>query len=238
MICKFCLQDKKLVDAHIVPRCFFERQKGGELFLEVLCTNKSIRKSRSYIGLYDNSLVCYECEQKFSKFDDYGCKLLLSNLDDKNFILSSAGEKAGYQINSFDYDKLKLFFLSVLWRASNSERKEFAKINVGSYNEKLKEMIINKNPGNQDEFSIFLTKFIDPLGSRNFMDPFSIKIDGINMCVFYFGGGYKAYIKVDKRPLSNLFNLFIIKKDRPAVVFIEKNFIESKEFQVAKLLFK
>jgi len=230
MICKMCGQNKKLIDAHIIPRCFFEQIKAGDKFLEVRSNIPNTYRSKSYIGFYDNSLVCLDCEKLFQEWDDYGCRLLLEKITEKNFIKDLNNKRIGYT-KEIDYKKLKLFFISILWRADQSSRKEFSKIRTGPFERKLKEMIIDKDPGDKDTFSIYLSRFMDSFGLRaGIMSPFSRKAGGINNYVFYMGSGYKMHIKVDKRPFNYPFSGLILRPDSPLVVLIEDEFTKSKDF--------
>ena len=63
------------------------------------------------------------------------------------------------------------------------------------------------------------------------MSPYRTKIDNINFSVFRIPGGYQVYIKVDKRPLGNLFSQLAIRRNGDLIVIRRKNFESSKEFK-------
>lgn len=111
--CKLCLNSKKLQDSHIIPDAFWRKLKQKGKYI-------SIDKDRNKFGQDSRieKLLCFECEQNLSKIEGYAIKLCLQN-----------PSNIGVSINSFekyklfsgiDYAKLKLFQLSVLWRASVS----------------------------------------------------------------------------------------------------------------------
>jgi len=57
------------------------------------------------------------------------------------------GRKDVIQIAGFGYTTFKLFHLSILWRASVAAHDAFNAVSLGPYQEKLKQMLLNKDPG-------------------------------------------------------------------------------------------
>jgi hypothetical protein len=60
---------------------------------------------------------------------------------------------------NISYIKLKLFLLSVLWRASISTRPFFSCINLGPHEETLRRMILEGNPGEASDYPILFMTF-------------------------------------------------------------------------------
>lgn len=234
MLCRMCSEDKKLIDAHIIPAGFYRYIKSDSPFLEIRSSEKREYKKRSYIGIYDNTILCSDCEKLFQKFDDYAQSILLSEPKEEDYILNPNGKREGCKLESINYKLLKLFFISVLWRASVSNRKEFSKVNVGPFEQVLKNMILELDPGDQDKFSITIMRFNDYLGKNFLLNPHRTRINGINYYIFYLGAGYKVYIKVDKRPLSGVLAEIILKPNQPLYIPFKKNLSESKELEVLK----
>ena len=241
MKCKFCFKDKKPVDAHIIPRCFFEtmRIRGDNRSFQLLSNTKNEHPRKSRIGLYDNNILCKECENIFHDYDDYACKTLLSDIDKYDHILNPHNEKEiGYKLDNINYKILKLFFISVLWRASVSEKKEFSAVNCISdlFKDRLKEMIRNSNPGDANDFLVIVRKFTDNLGKNFLMDPYKLQIKKINFYRFYLGGGYEFNIKVDETILeeSDVLYAFSLKPENTFYVLFRDNLISSKEFPILK----
>lgn len=239
MGCKFCLQDKKLIDAHIIPRCFFEamRDRRDNQPFQLLSNTQNEHLQKLWIGSYDKNILCEECEKVFQKWDNYACKILLSNIHNGDYILDSNGGKVGYKLENIDYKKLKLFFLSVLWRASVSKRKEFKKVNTSRlFENRLKIMIKNSDPGSTNDFLVVIRRFIDYLGINFLMDPYKLRIDGINFYRFYLGAGYEFHIKVDKRDLreSDVLYTLALKPKSPLYIPFRDELSKSKEFPILK----
>jgi hypothetical protein len=57
-----------------------------------------------------------------------------------------------YSVQEYDYASLKLCLLSILWKMSVSRRPEFNSIRLGPFEEPIRQMLWNKNPGRANEF--------------------------------------------------------------------------------------
>ena len=136
-----------------------------------------------------------------------------------------------YTIKDFDYKLLKLFFISMLWRASITSHECFERISTGPFEEKLRSLILSNNPGDEDDFSVILAKFSNP-DLKFILDPHQDRFDHINYCRFYLTG-FVAYIKVDKRKCVGFLEMFKIKKDEPILVIL-RDLHGSKDGDVMK----
>ncbi len=197
MICKGCYQDRKLIKAHIIPESFFIGHRVAEKSPLLMTDLAGVHPKKSRIGIYDKEILCSECEGRFQEVDDYGQTLLLKD-ESSHIELKKSNLVVGYQVNEVNYQCLKLFFISVLWRASISKHNFYSKIQLGSYESKAKEIIWSGNLGSKNLFSFFIAKFNDPDIGRVILDPHRERLDGVNYCRFYMYG-YIIYIKVDKR---------------------------------------
>src|ERR1051326_1929174 len=158
MRCKLCGLDKKLIEAHVIPRSFF-RIDPQEKQPSRLVTNVEGRYAQKIPkGVYDASIVCEECERTFSGWDDYADELFLKSWD-KFEKITHEGQEIGYSLPSYDYPKLKLFFLSVLWRAAVSDHVMFAKIDLGPRELPLKESVLRSEAGDINHFGVVLQAF-------------------------------------------------------------------------------
>lgn len=233
-----CLQNKKGVDAHVIPASFYRYMKSDNCPLEIRSSEKGEYKKRSYNGIYDNTILCKDCEKLFQEYDNYAQRLLLPNPKEAEYIVNPDGKKVGYKLNNVDYNYLKLFFVSILWRASVSTRKEFSKINTGPFEQELKKMIDDDNPGDQNTFSVMMMRFNDDLGKNFLLNPHETRINGFNYYIFYLSAGYKAYIKVDRRPLSGVLAAMILKPNQPFYIPFLEDFSKSKELDLLRNIVK
>lgn len=216
MTCKFCLQNKPTIDAHIIPKCFFKPLLGGRPPIAVSLSPESFPK-RIPIGIYDKELVCIDCEGLWNDYDDYVCKFIIQDFN-KNFKKSESGE--WFEAQQYDYKKLKLFFLSLLWRASASNADFYKEVNVGpKFDSKLKKMIKNKDPGSPSEFSVIIFRLQKFLGKHSIIgDPQTGKPFARTRFYKFYLGSFIVWLKVDSQKTPRGIENLIIKPGRPCCV--------------------
>lgn len=219
--CKLCGGQRNLVKAHIIPRSFYPERGRGEKPFIVLGPTEEARRGRSHTGIYDNQMVCADCEKLFDPFDDYAAKLLLDRADEQETIAVN-GEIFGFCIREFDYAKLKLFGLSTLWRAAATDRKEFAKVRLGPYFPRLTDMVKVVDPGDPNDFSVIICRFNDTeTWQSGFLSPFIEKYNEIKYYRFVMGT-YVMYIKVDNQRAAEPFRSFVMRPDAPLQIVSRK----------------
>lgn len=167
-ICKLCLKEKPLLKkSHIIPDFIYRDGKVyhkdhsihkvniGEIF-KGLQNKKGIQ----YSGEYDGNILCQYCDGVVIKrYEDYAKKIIWGGQKlspDETFSLSfPPGEVV---VGNIDYEKLKLFFLSILWRAAISTRPFFKEVNLEKWKlEELRKMILSGDPKeNLDWLMLFM----------------------------------------------------------------------------------
>src|ERR1039457_2781011 len=191
MRCKLCEQEKPLVRAHIVARCLLERLKEGG-HVSRYAGERGVLPARTPTGEYDTEILCRSCDSYFSPWEEYAADLLHKSAP----AINPSSSQQHYFVKQYDYTALKLCFLSILWRMSVSRRDIFDEIGLGPYEQTIKKMLLNKDPGTQSDFPIMLMRYKDKVGSLTMWGADRTKADGINM--FRFGiPGYRVFIKVD-----------------------------------------
>jgi hypothetical protein len=103
---------------------------------------------------------------------------------------------------------------------------------VGTHESKIKEMIMRGNPGDEDDYSVLLSKYTHTELSTFIMDPHPVRFKNIKFYRFYFNT-YRMYIKVDSRVAIDPIDMFVLSPNRPATI-VMSDFSKSKELQVAK----
>ena len=232
MNCKGCGENKKLIKAHIIPKSFYMDLRGDANHLNVVPSDKDVRESRSNIGDYDQNILCKECDSIIESYDDYGKKVLLD--DNPNLVpYYRNGELLGWELSEFNSTRLKLFFLSILWRASISSRHFFRRITLGEYEDVLKELIWSGGDDGNRTFGVILAKFL-PANiagvEKSILDPDNLQIEERNYYRLYLGG-YNAWIRVDDSgPAQRFKNLEI--SENANLKIVPRSFQNSKEYQV------
>lgn len=230
--CRLCLHDKKLIKAHIIPEGFFRLLRSGNLAPEMHSNSPGIFPKRMQVGTYDSTILCSECDHKMAPWDDHGQQVLIQ-LFSEAIRIPLHGRTIAWRIEQFDYRKLKLFFMSVLWRASVSSQSFYKRISVGPFEDRLRTMIVEGNPGDSQDFAVILGRFED-VEVTAMLDPHPEKFDSISFCRFYLAG-FVAYIKVDKRPTPSFLTDLHLEENRTLIV-ISRSLHNSPDGRVMRKL--
>ncbi len=228
MLCRGCGAEKKLIKVHIIPESFFRKMKcGGETIYRVTDAfkNEWEHKKRIPIGVYDKTILCPECENRFQKIDDYGYRMLFEK-EQKEIVIKN---QKFYIIKNIDYKLTKLFFISLLWRASISSDECFCRVKLGAIEQVAKKHIWEENPGFPDDFSFRLYKFI-PTGQgyeKAMLMPERVRFGPVNYYKFYLAG-YILCIKADSRKTPELYDLnnFKIHQNQSDMLVVALDFFE------------
>lgn len=231
MTCKFCGNDKPLIKAHIIPAGFYRRLRQGQEALDVITNKADEYRKKSWVGVYDQ-IVCKECESTWSGWDNYAQRLLADELVGAQARYRD-GKKIAYVVRDFDYKKLKLFFISMIWRASVSSQDFFSKVSLGEFEDIAKQHIANSDPGDSQNFGTVLAKLDHPL-AKSILDPHEDNFSGVHYYRFYLAS-YIAYIKVDHRPAPKILSPFAMTENKPLYI-VCRDFWKSKEVNLMKKL--
>lgn len=213
MICKLTQTEGKGVNAHIIPKSFYSIDQDETQPMKLVTNIKGQYPKKCPIGIYDNTIVTEDGERVFSKWDDYASDLLINQK--KSFTpIENNGKCLAYNIVEYDYTILKLFFLSVLWRASVSSQHFFRKVNLGPHEPSIRESLLNGDPKDSDWYAVTVAKWSDPSDGVGFLDPCRTRFDGLNYYVMYLEH-YIVYYKIDKRAPGIPFQAIQLKPDAP-----------------------
>lgn len=164
-ICKLCTENKELIKkSHIYPNFVYTDlfDKHGKLRKfevdEMKKLNPKVSKPAS--GAYEGNLLCNDCDNKrISKLESYVAGLI--NGQDKNLKCKAGATEDGLEtieIENLKYDYLKNFILSILFRANISSFTEFNDVNLGPYNDKIREIIYNNLISDDLEYQVNIFK--------------------------------------------------------------------------------
>lgn len=228
MLCNLCRKKTNLVKSHILPKSFYKPAlETGTLYIISQNSNSYLKKSPS--GIYDPEIMCLDCERLFSPWDDYANQILLKNE------IPFYPENQIYKIPIFNYKRLKMFFISLLWRAGASNSQFYKRIELGPYLEMLRKMILFNKPGEPEEFAIFLTRF-DRESKIPHTEPYSTRLKNIRFYRFFIAD-YEAYIKVDQMKTPYPFNFVILKPEGPLQI-LQREWIKNPDLKILKELRK
>ena len=167
-ICRLCLKETTLVKSHIIPEFLYTPmydKKARRFF--VISSDASVPDRTRQIGIYER-LLCAECDGKvLGRYEDYAAKAL------------NGGTRVGYapvgnelRLCGVDYAKLKIFYLSLLWRMSVSTHLFFKEVKLGSDGEVLRKMILEGRPGEPGDYGVLcVAPLFDAQPLRDWMLP-------------------------------------------------------------------
>jgi hypothetical protein len=224
-VCKLCSNEAPLIKAHIIPRSFWEIDAAHPPRI-VTNINGDFPK-RIPIGVYDQTIVCERCERSFSKYDTYAAELFLNRAKEFEEVRDNSGKLTGYLHHNFDYSRLKLFTIAVLWRASASSHPFFSRVRLGPFERNARDMLLRRDPGEAATFAVLFSIWDSPV----MMDPFAGSLCGVRVYRFYLGR-LVAYINVDRRPFPTPLMNAVLMPDSP-LHLISRDLGASKDFRVA-----
>lgn len=196
--CRLCLQEKPLLNkSHIIPDFMYRHGKIyhddhtiHKIDLRQTFQNNFTKFGRQRNGEYEGNLLCQNCDSKIIKeYEDYAKMFLYERkFSNKNQLLYSfpPGEVI---IKNINYRNLKLFFLSIFWRAAISSRPFFKEIVLDQYKlEELREMIHTGNPkSNTDYAMLFMLDAGDDQKLKQYIGQ-PVSGAGNNSFIFVFPG--------------------------------------------------
>lgn len=203
--CKLCYKIAKLKKSHILPEFLYLPTYDGKH--RAVKITSTIGGKEDYIqkGLREY-LLCEHCEAQFSRYETYAAPIIKS-------IPSLLPDPSGQfvVISYLDYSLLKLFQISLLWRASVAKSPAFAAIDLGEHEKTLRRMLLDENPGQPDEYGCMMiviqnTKYLE----RLMWSPVHDIIDG-NTCFRFLTGGIFWYFFLDRSYPTATHDFFLAK---------------------------
>jgi hypothetical protein len=123
-----------------------------------------------------------------------------------------------FRVQKWDEGKLRMFAISVLWRAANTTLEYFRKAKIGTNNERLTKLILAGIPGSPDDFSMILGRWITDPANKQWAGgqaaPAADRFHDEGVVWFYFGGGWMC-VKHDPIPFSPPVSNWILRPNRP-----------------------
>ncbi|MFA0569121.1 hypothetical protein [Vibrio gallaecicus] len=172
MKCKLCLEKEDIQISHVIPDAFFrfvkDKSSGNN---DNKAVGKYIEISTSGNKLAQNSyaepMLCRDCEQNFSKeFESYVVELTLRN--PKKVGAESHRSKKQLIYRNLDYRKVKLFQMSLLWRAAICSLDFYEHVSLNTETiELLRSHLVEMEPLQPNQFPCFMDRvFIDTPGEK------------------------------------------------------------------------
>jgi hypothetical protein len=196
-VCKLTGNTGNFVRCHLIPRALTRPSFPGQYFIS---GGPGIRPKKSWTSWYDEQLVIRKGERILADYDDWGIRelrrleLVWSGWGAKTSLpveKSIDGEPGfGFRVvECADPAKLRLFFLSLLWRAAATNRSEFEEINLEQDElERLRTMVRDGNPEPLEFFPINLLQIVARADPHNLGPMARDYGEGLPAFRFYFDG--------------------------------------------------
>lgn len=153
-ICALTQNEGEFIKAHLIPRALTRPSSPGQPIMQIASGKKPTRRWDSW---YDDRLVTIKGENILTEFDTWAIQQLRAH----KLVWSGWGEAQTLEghysplpcspwgirrISGLDTLRLRLYFLSLLWRAAATSRHEFAEVEISCDDlERLRIMLIERN---------------------------------------------------------------------------------------------
>lgn len=204
--CKLTGLQGRFISAHLIPKALTKPEREGASFVQI---GRGTRPVRRWSSWYDQRLVIREGEDILTKLDTWA----ISELRRRQLVWSGWGPMVALaaehtaisgtpwgirEIHGIDGERLRLFVLSLLWRAAATKRPEFSEVIMSTDDlEELRQLILAGDPGRIDFYPATMIQ-ISTLGTIHNMPPIAEtkivpEIDGeprreLSFFRFYFDG--------------------------------------------------
>lgn len=157
-ICKLTGKEGRFVNSHLIPKALTRPEEKGLPFVQV---GQVSRPSRRWSSWSDRRLVIQDGENVLSALDNWAIPTLRSHkliwsgwgplqelvVKDHKQIPNSPWGWGIRKLPGIDPARLRLFFLSLLWRAAATDLPEFSEIVIPpDHLKKLSSMLLDGNP--------------------------------------------------------------------------------------------
>lgn len=148
--CRLCHKTRELRNSHIVPEFLY-----GELYNDkghlMGINGRGNRGWKSLQKGISEHLFCETCEQHFNEYFEKPFRAQWVAAAP----LPNPWNASDVHWVNVAYDSFKLFHLSVLFRASVSSLPTYAEVSLGPHEEKLRRMLLDRDPGEHTRYPIF-----------------------------------------------------------------------------------
>lgn len=148
-LCKLCLQQRELRNSHIIPEFLYKLTYDEKhRAIDVDVDASTVKFSQK--GLRER-LLCSVCEGRLNTLETYFATIWYSKAVTPKGLIDLKSGTLSLQV---DHANFKLFHLSILWRASVSTLPYFSRVNLGPYEEGIRQMVLTLNPRDEHQYGV------------------------------------------------------------------------------------
>jgi hypothetical protein len=161
------------------------------IFEVLLKTDTQLQSKTRQSGGYDKYILCGNCDNKvIGRLERYASLALYGGIE-LTIESSEAQNKSRYiNVKGIDYQKFKLFLLSILWRVSISKLPIFKNVKLGVHENILRDKIYLNSPGDSSAYpcAIFTHLHHSAIPKQIVAEPGCIINDKQQIYAFLIGG--------------------------------------------------
>lgn len=177
--CKLCQEEKKLIKASHIISDFLHSKIYDEKHRLIKFKPEELQKDNPKVtnplsATYDGGILCNVCDNEIiGQYETYVANVLKNNLKKNDKIICretiTDNHEKVTEISNLDYCKIKLFLLSLLWRAGISKNSDFQNVQLGPYETKIRDLIFSGDAGKETDFPITIIQFEKEAGFSTFI---------------------------------------------------------------------
>lgn len=188
--CALCGAPTKLCRSHILPEFLFKSMYDDKNRLHLASALPDLPHRMSQSGFWQR-LLCGSCESRISLWERYAERLLSGAIAPTARI-----EGRVLMLSGIDYQPMKLFLMSILWRSSVTSHRFFAHVSLGPHDERLRLMLLHDDPGDPRDYPCFASVLMHEGGPSGdvIVEPTRTKVFNRNGYRFVFGGHVWAFL--------------------------------------------
>jgi hypothetical protein len=222
MHCLLCREEKPLLKkSHIIPDFMYKGLYGPEHKLVQINLDNPKEKKIRYSGFYQGNILCRECDSiLLSGLETYVSAAIFGRGNSKTkqqIRVESIISYDGFQserYHNLDYTKVKLFFLSIIWRAHISSQPFFSGVDLGVYGEKIRKMLLAQDAGKEDELETCLVRIKpdETMPYRSLVDFRKLKNNSNSFYVFHMDN-MMYHFNISRYRKESIFEKGRVRKD-------------------------
>lgn len=199
--CALCLRIAPLQASHIIPEFCYRPLYDAQHRAHIIRGNAADPAPPFTQQGTRYPLLCRDCEQHLNR--NFEAKV--ARYWNRNTTPIPTPVPGGtFTIQVPNYADFKLFHMSILWRAGMAQRRaaeqtEYVNVYLtDSHAERLRNCLLNCDPGGADSYPIMATAIVDPLHPGELVDelivpPMATNLFGMHAYMFVFGGCQWVY---------------------------------------------
>lgn len=207
-VCALCKEERHLRNSHVIPEFMYKQLYDEKHKFWVLSASEPSWEEQK--GLREH-LLCGECETKLSKWETYTSRLLSNGVP-------TVAKRTGdlIWVDGADYEKFKLFQLSILWRAGASNLPMFSKVQLGVHEETIRQRVFSETPGAPSEYgcALYALTTKDGVDRGLIVAPTLCRMEAIHTYHFVFGGLIWLFFVSNHSPSRHLTEGFVQRNGR------------------------